>query len=1131
MESSNSGTFVGREVEINSLRSSLEHARAGHGRLVLLQGEPGMGKTRLCEEVADRARAHGVRVLWGRGYEEAGAPAFWPWVQVLRGAAQQLDTATRAALDFDALAPLLFQVGARQSPPVNQSPEARFRLFDASVQLLAALAQDAPLLIVLDDLQGADRSSLLLLDFVTRALRDLRILVVGTHRGVSRYAEHPLTQAILDLAREPATERLVLNGLSEREVAELVEAKVGLKPPSTFASHLHQRTEGNPLFVGELVRAVAVEEQTRDMGSRWNVTIPESVKAVINSRLAPLSAAGLETLRVAAVVGPEFTRHVVVLVSMIGAGSDAASAQEVTVSQALDEAAALGFILELRETPGRYRFSHALIQETLCHTQPQLQRAALHRRIGEALEQLPAPEEHLSELANHFLEAGREGDNTKAIHYSRSAGDRARAVLAYEEAVRLYQRALDLAQQPGALDEAERCVLSVDLGIAQNEAGDLETSKQTLLRAAELASQQGLRDQLARAALHFGTQVVWGEHMAPDHTLLQLLDSAAAAWEGVDSPLHARVLARLVFALRFSTAHERRSYVSRQALEMARRLEDPALIAEALHACLAVHSRPDNLAERLTLANEMAHRAEQARAVDLVALAGSWRWLTCLEDGQVSAAIASRELFDRLLATLRDPLHRWWAAAFRAGRSIQEGRFSESDALVQEALVLEQAVSNGPPFSSLAMMITLWFAQGRREPLEALLDSRCSTVPSMSSPVLRPILTASLARELGRATEARVEFEQLAAREFRDIPFNEGWLALMQRLAEVCAFLGDQPRAARLLELLSAYETRVSINAITKVYLGPISESLALLETTLSRWDEAAAHFEHALETHRTIGSRPGLARAQCEYARMLLARRHRGDDASARRLITGALATARDLDMPILIERLQAIQETSAPIIADRGANEGEIHGPASTQGHSVVGDPSPVLDAVFRREADYWTIAYAGSVARLKDSRGMRYLAHLLHHPGQEFLALDLVTGATEPPNADQRYAIRGQGVASLDAQAKDEYRRRLAALRAELDEAEQFHDLGRAERARAEIEFISRHIAAAVGLGGSDRPTGSAVERARSTVTKGIKAAIAKIGAASPTVGRYLTRTIRTGYFCTYQRDPDDPTIWQL
>lgn len=372
--------------------------------------------------------------------------------------------------------------------------------------------------------------------------------------------------------------------------------------------------------------------------------------------------------------------------------------------------------------------------------------------------------------------------------------------------------------------------------------------------------------------MHFGTKIVWGEEFAPDHALLQLLEAAIDAWEDTDSALHARLLARLGFALRFTTERERRLYVSRRGVEMARRLDDPRIIAETLHSWLAAHWRPDNLTERVALSAEMAHRAEQAHDLELAVAGHAWRCITLLELGDWPAVRLARTMHERLLERLRDPLHRWFHQGARFATAIQEGRFAEAESLAQECLSLEQTVNNGPPFGFLAQTFSLWCAQGRRDALEAVWSTRNASAVHLPH-VAHQCGMAYMASALGYTAEAGAEFTELAKHQFADVPHDEAWFLCMHQLADVCAFLGDVTRAELLIQLLTPYETRLMLSPASKVYLGPVSHSLAVLETILSSWNDAGRHFEHAVQASQLVASKPCLARTQCEYARMLLAR------------------------------------------------------------------------------------------------------------------------------------------------------------------------------------------------------------------------------------------------------------------
>jgi predicted ATPase len=394
--------FVGRAHELGVVGEAFEDVVASRGRLVLVAGEPGIGKTRLCEQVADYARRHDAAVCWGRCYEGEGAPPFWPWVQVLRLCIKELDVDTLTqALGADAvpLAQLVPELSrtplASPQGAVTDSPESRFQLFDAVARLLQLVTVRAPLVLLFDDIQGADASSLLLLHFVVRALRESRLLTVATYRDLPLPGAHPLSQTLGELARVPGRQQMRLAGFSTAEVAEYLHGITGVAPSNAAVAALHQRTEGNPLFLSEFIDAVRAEHgrNLEALVGVSSLTIPPTVRAVIERRLAPLSEVCREVLQVAAVVGRDIPGE------LLRAFHPAAVA-------ALQEAIAVGIVSPDVGESSRYRFAHALIRETLYSGLAEAQRHLLHRQVAEALEQQPDASERVAELAHHFDAAG-----------------------------------------------------------------------------------------------------------------------------------------------------------------------------------------------------------------------------------------------------------------------------------------------------------------------------------------------------------------------------------------------------------------------------------------------------------------------------------------------------------------------------------------------------------------------------------------------------------------------------------------------------------------------------------------------------------------------------------------------------
>ncbi|MCI0794176.1 MAG: protein kinase, partial [Chloroflexi bacterium] len=434
------GVFVGRHAEMGELKAALEDALSGRGRLVTLVGEPGIGKTRTALELATYAGLRQAQVLWGRCYEEQGMPPYWPWVQAIRSYVRDHDPEQiRAEMGAGAaeIAEVVSDVRERlpdlPTAPVLDNPEqARFRLFDSITAFLRTASRTQPLVLVLDDLHWADQPSLLLLQFVARELGGARLLIIGTYRDMELSRQHPLAEALGELTRERLFQRVVLRGLSQEDVGRFIEMTSGNQAPRGLVEAVHSQTEGNPLFVTEIVRLLVQEgelsaEKVRETDS-WTIRIPEGVREVIGRRLNRLSQRCNEALTVASVLGREFT--------MAQLRPLVEEVTEDRLFEILEEALAARVIEELPQSVGRYQFTHALIQETLAEELSLTRRVRLHARIAEALEQLYGDdtESHAAELAHHFAQAEAMTGPEKLVRYSLQAGERALAAYAYEEA-------------------------------------------------------------------------------------------------------------------------------------------------------------------------------------------------------------------------------------------------------------------------------------------------------------------------------------------------------------------------------------------------------------------------------------------------------------------------------------------------------------------------------------------------------------------------------------------------------------------------------------------------------------------------------------------------------------------------
>jgi tetratricopeptide (TPR) repeat protein len=1102
------GLFVGRERELADLLAGLDDARDGQGNLFLVAGEAGIGKSRLTDELAERARERAVRVLYGRCWEAGGAPTYWPWVQALRAyVREQSEDELRELLGPGAaeLAQILPEVRAvvgDVAPPSSVDPEgARFRLFDATAAFLRNASAVQPLMIVLDDLNVADTPSLLLLQFVADELSETRILLVCAYRDVEVSAGDALASTVRELTRQRTMRSLHVGGLAERDVARFIELSAGIAPPPKIVEAVYQETEGNPLFVGEVVRLLADEGrlETVAMEPSWHLRIPQSVRDVIERRLGRLSDECHRVLTLASVVGREFRLDALEHLSSLSSDE---------LLEVLDEAVEARVLGEVPGALGHLRFSHALIRETLYDALSTARRIRLHRQFGSVLEDLYGgdAEPHLAELAYHFFEAAPGGDVDKAIEYSRRAGDRAAALYGFEDAVRLYRMSLEALEFKEPADDHARCDLLLAVGDALARAGEHAAAKATFLEAAGIAKRVRLPERLAHAAIGYGGRIVWTRAGSDPH-VVRLLEDALAAISEADTSTRVRLMSRLACARRSDREREGAALLSEQAVAMARRLGDAGTLSYALNAHDAAHWWYDNPRERLDATAELADVARASGDGERIAEAQMAQLAALLELGRISEAEAVLAAIARIADEIRQPTQQWISVAVRAMLADFRGEFAFAEELMRDAVEVGDPAMAEEHFR--AQDLRLRREQGRLEGLEAA--TKRSADEFWWYPMYRCFL-AELYVDLDRAADARRVFDELIANNFEALlPRDNEWLVSATVVADVCAYVGDGDCARRLYgELLPVADQNVV--GLAECARGSVARSLGVLATLIGDYDEADLHFRAALAANERMGARPWVARTQCEYAQLLQARDAPGDHERARELLGAALETARALGMVTLAARVERAGGLS-PM-------------------------PPMLVQAVFRREGEYWSIVYRDDAFRLKDSKGLRYLARLLAAPGEKVHALELasvgahrVDGVEVPRDEGLEVKDFGDAGELLDPQAKAAYSGRIVELEEELEEAQVWNDPERAVKAQEELDFIARELGSAVGLGGRDRRAASSAERARVNVTRAIKAALTRIEAQSPALGDHLERTVHTGTFCGYLPDPHLLTEWKV
>jgi tetratricopeptide (TPR) repeat protein len=774
------------------------------------------------------------------------------------------------------IAPIAPEV-SRQLPglpePADLSPaDARFRFFAAVASFLRNAARRQPLVLVLDDLHWADTPSLLLLRFVARETRAARILIVGTARDAELPADHPAARTLAQVAREG--QQLELRGLSAPDLARFIELLQGAQPAAQLVEAVHRRTDGNPFFAGEVVRLLTSEGESG--ATDGGPAIPLSVRQTIHHRLQRLSPAGVRILEIAAIIGAEFDLAVI---EGVAALEEEPIADRARLLAALDECVSARLVAPRPRVPGAYRFTHALVRETLCDELGTAARAQRHRSIGEVLERLHAddPEPYLAELAHHFLAAAPVDERGRALAYAIRAAERSTRRLAYEDAAEHYQAALQLlarfpqATTAGASADGppdtlrQRCELLIALGEARARAGETAPARDAFVAAAQLARGLGAVELLTDAALGLagGADV----NFRVDAPTLALLEEALAAGGATDSPARARLLSRLATCLYFADAGERPAALSRQAVEIAERLGNPVTLALVLHNAHFAVLGPDTLDERTAMASRIIALGETTGRKDLTFAGHYWRLVDALERGDIAVVDASQRRHAELAEQLGQPFYRWRVRVLAAMRALLAGRLADAERLIEEALQLGRRTTPNALLAYGVQLYGLRREQGRIGEMEPAI--RAFAEEHTAIPAFRSGL-ALLCCDLGRLGEARAIFDDLAARRFEQFPRDANWTNAMDELAQVCAALGDRERAALLYERLAPYERHNVVIAFAEGCNGSVARYLGLLAATMQRWEDAARLFVDALAMNAALGAWPPLAHTQCDYAAML---------------------------------------------------------------------------------------------------------------------------------------------------------------------------------------------------------------------------------------------------------------------
>ncbi len=897
--------FFGRAVELETLLEA--HKRSsndGHIGVVLVSGEPGVGKTTLVAQSARTAHRAESSVLYG-GCDEDLAIPYKPWAEALTPLVESVpkeDLEGFVAANGLALChivpALARRLGEEAPAAVADSDAERFLVMEGVGRLLATVSEAAPLLVVLDDLHWADAASLQLLRHLARSPAAMRVTVVGTFRDSDLSKSHPLTSLLADLRREPAVQRLSLGGLEEVEIIGLLEAAAGhamTEEGVGLAHALRRETGGNPFFVVELVRHLA-QNGTFVQGAdgMWHLTtdlekvgLPGSVREVVAHRVATLGPEIERTLSMASVIGRDF--DLTVLAGLL-------DVDELDLIDQIEQAIAGGLIIETEQVD-RYRFVHALIQHTLYQDLGATRRRRAHQRVAEALEEVGADDpDRLAALARHWLAATRPTDVSKALHYARRAGEAALAAFAPLDAVSWFSEALELVGGRRAPDGRELCRLLVELGTAQHQAG-MPEQRATLLDAAAMAQRLGDAELLVAAAL--GSRRGLDVASEADSERIAVLEAALDAVGDSDAASRALLLASLGEVVDTRDWRLRRE-LGDAAVAIAQRLEDEAVAADVLLNCYHFRGQPETSDERL--ADTAQALAISARLGDPVLRfrACHFRKWACMEVAELGEADRCLEEMESILERTGLPYCRWEVLLTKAWRSLLAGDTAAAERHNDEALVVGSALGAPEALGAYGgVLFEIRFEQGRLDELIDLFAQAVADNPAL--PVLRVAMALGYCA-VGRHDEARDLFEPAVAGEFADFPRDYTWTTSMVLAQETAVALEDRAAAELLYEYLLPFGHLVALTPGT--IDGSLSRSLGSLARLIGRLEEAETHLLRALDVHRRIAAPYWIAHTQLDYADVL---RDLGRVGEATDLVGHALETAQRIGYGALERRASA--------------------------------------------------------------------------------------------------------------------------------------------------------------------------------------------------------------------------------
>jgi tetratricopeptide (TPR) repeat protein len=894
LDAARSGSFVGRNGEFDQLVGAWKAVSSdGERRVVLLSGEPGIGKTTLSANFAAEVSELGGVVVYGRCDEDLRIP-YQPWIEALGQLVDLLpEELLRAHVDDRGahLARLVPQLAARLDvdvPSGGDGDTERFVLFGCVTDLLARASTVDPILVVVDDLHWADRATVQLLRHVATADVAIRVMLVGTFRDSDVTSDHPLTEIFASLHRESGTARIALRGLGDDDLLVLLETIAGHEMDEqgiALRNALLAETAGNPFFVGEILRHLSESGAIyqREDG-RWvaetdlrAVGLPVSVREVVGRRLATLGSDTERILGLAAVIGRDFD---------IGLLAAIAKVDEDTVIDICD-AAVTAAVLATTDRADRYTFAHALIEHTLYDGLSPARRARAHSAIAESLETALGdnPGDRTAELAYHWGAAVQPTDTSKAVHYAQLAGDRALAQLAPDEAVRWYTQALELLDRSAKVDDRQRAELLVGLGTAQRQSG-IAAYRETLLEAARFADVADDIDLQIRAVLanNRGIQSVVG---GVDTERITAIDRALERVGSAPTGARAQLLALAASERTYLVNLPERLRLADEAVDVARSSGDRAALVWALQTPSGSILHPSTLTLRTARTNEAILLADQ------IGDAGRPLWLSwslgeAMERADGAALDIQMRRFEDSVARIPHATLRWSLLFTQAMVAGIHGDLAEYERLAEAALVV--GTDNGEPDAFTiygTQLANIRLHQGRMHELIPAIEETLAVTPKLHA--YRAALALAHVQG-GSLDQAKAILDADFADDF-PMPADSQWSTGIGCWVDTAVRVRAVDAAPKLREMILPYHDQIVTTGT--LFQFAFCHYLGLLEHVVGNYDDAEEWFTEALELHERVRSPILVAYTHAAWAEMLADRNQGDDHARARTMARAALDAA----------------------------------------------------------------------------------------------------------------------------------------------------------------------------------------------------------------------------------------------